>query len=76
MQESKPCETSLLHRCSSKIFEAAVDTAQTPFFFGAPLSEPATPGLYNTCGRTPAMAMGNEYTVAEVMGVKYAAVWH
>ncbi|SMC18310.1 hypothetical protein SAMN02745857_00525 [Andreprevotia lacus DSM 23236] len=59
-----------------EIRETAVDTVKTPFFYndgGVPtyLSElptgitPLVPAVTN-----PAMAMGNEYIVADVMGVK------
>lgn len=59
-----------------EIFETAVDIAQTPFFFndgGAPtyLSQPpAGAAPIEPAATHPAMAMGNEYVVAEVLGVK------
>lgn len=59
-----------------EIFETAVDTANTPIFFndgGSPvyLSQPpagVTP--IEPVATNPALAMGNEYAVAQVLGVK------
>lgn len=59
-----------------EIFETAVDTANTPIFFndgGSPvyLSQPpagVTP--IEPAATNPALAMGNEYAVAQVLGVK------
>ncbi|WP_119966244.1 hypothetical protein [Simplicispira lacusdiani] len=59
-----------------EIFETAVDTASTPFFFndgGSPVylgQPPAGVAPIEPAATNPAMAMGNEYTVAKVLGVK------
>ena len=59
-----------------EISESAVDIARTPFFFndgGAPTfldAPPAGATALTPAATDPAMAQGNEYAVAQVIGVK------
>lgn len=59
-----------------EILETAVDTARTPFFFndgGSPTyltQPPAGVTPIEPAATNPALAMGNEYVVAQVLGVK------